>query len=70
MTAPPPGTAEGRLEVDDSIGSDSAYGDDDERLTASITSSVLAFREENGRRYHAYKDGKERFSTDNSRTGS
>lgn len=39
---------------------DSALGDMDfgeARSTASLTSSVLAYREENGRRYHAFRDG-------------
>lgn len=44
------------LEVDDSVGSDSTFGDA-ESLVTSIASSVLAYRIENGRRYHAYKDG-------------
>jgi len=36
---------------------DSALGDDEEvaNSTASITSSILRYREENGRTYHAYK---------------
>jgi len=39
---------------------DSALGEDDEDLssTASIGSSILRYRQENGRTYHAYKDGK------------
>jgi len=44
------------IEADD-WGTDSAYGDDDDdaESTASITSSILRYREENGRTYHAYK---------------
>jgi len=36
---------------------DSALGDDEElaNSTASISSSILRYREENGRTYHAYK---------------
>ena len=40
---------------------DSSLGDDDLddlSSTVSINSSILAHRHENGRRYHAYKDGK------------
>ena len=36
---------------------DSAFGDGPVSSTASITSSILRYREENGRTYHAYKDG-------------
>ncbi|KAL9630712.1 MAG: hypothetical protein Q9164_006282 [Protoblastenia rupestris] len=40
-------------------GSDSSLGDDDasSRYTASLTSSIERYPVENGRRYHAYKDG-------------
>jgi SAM-dependent methyltransferase len=38
---------------------DSALGDDNPAdSTTSIGSSILKYREENGRTYHAYKDGK------------
>lgn len=48
-----------QIEADD-WGTDSAYGDDqagddDNASTSSITSSILRYREENGRTYHAYK---------------
>ena len=44
------------LEADDHV--DEAYVTDDEStFTASVTSSIRAYRHENGRRYHAYKDG-------------
>ncbi|KAF2838003.1 S-adenosyl-L-methionine-dependent methyltransferase [Patellaria atrata CBS 101060] len=36
---------------------DSALGDDTLSTTQSLTPSTLAYREENGRRYHAYYDG-------------
>lgn len=32
--------------------------------TASMTSSILRYREENGRTYHAYKDGKYMYPND------
>ncbi|KAI9888813.1 MAG: hypothetical protein M1814_006267 [Vezdaea aestivalis] len=51
-------TAGNTLEVDHSDGSDSTYGDSDgESYTTSIASSMLKYREENGRTYHIYKDG-------------
>jgi SAM-dependent methyltransferase len=37
---------------------DSTIGDDATSSTASLSSSILDFRHENGRTYHAYKDGK------------
>lgn len=38
---------------------DSAIGEEDDHFsTTSISSSILKYREENGRTYHAYKDGK------------
>lgn len=42
---------------------DSAYGDV-ESETASLTSSIMAGRFENGRRYHAYQDGLYMFPDD------
>jgi SAM-dependent methyltransferase len=48
------------LEVDDGAASDtdSFYDSDGTNSTSSISSSILHYREENGRTYHAYKDGK------------
>lgn len=47
------------VEADDINDNDSTLGDEDDSLsTASITSSIMAYRHENGRTYHAYKDGK------------
>lgn len=47
------------VEADDHDDNDSALGDEDDHLsTVSISSSILKYREENGRTYHAYKDGK------------
>ncbi|RFN45716.1 hypothetical protein FIE12Z_10028 [Fusarium flagelliforme] len=37
---------------------DSSLGEDISSSTASISSSILNYRRENGRTYHAYKDGK------------
>ncbi|KAM6529642.1 hypothetical protein FALCPG4_007772 [Fusarium falciforme] len=37
---------------------DSSIGDDAASSTQSLTSSILEYRKENGRTYHAYKDGK------------
>lgn len=49
----------GFVEADDGIEEvDSSLEDDNNSSTASITSSILKYREENGRTYHAYKDGK------------
>ncbi|CAO2658560.1 Nn.00g062830.m01.CDS01 [Neocucurbitaria sp. VM-36] len=45
------------LEID-SDERDSAYGDNQSSYTMSATSSVFNFRYENGRRYHAYAEGK------------
>ncbi|KAL5322321.1 hypothetical protein ACEPPN_010294 [Leptodophora sp. 'Broadleaf-Isolate-01'] len=52
------GVAPPALEVEDSD-DDSAYDGDSTAgsSTTSIGSSILKFREENGRTYHAYKDG-------------
>ncbi|KAI9799047.1 MAG: hypothetical protein M1833_004241 [Piccolia ochrophora] len=43
--------AEGESDVDSSL------GDDTSSYTASLTSTVLDYQYENGRRYHAYKSG-------------
>ncbi|KAL3422992.1 methyltransferase domain-containing protein [Phlyctema vagabunda] len=37
---------------------DSSYGDEALSFTQSLTSSVMKYKYENGRRYHAYEDGK------------
>ncbi|KAL2061573.1 hypothetical protein VTL71DRAFT_6950 [Oculimacula yallundae] len=46
--------------ADDFNDDDSAFGEDEGDLssTTSIGSSILQYRQENGRTYHAYKDGK------------
>lgn len=47
------------LEVDfENTESDSAYGDEISLFSASITSSVVDYQEEHGRRYHAYRRGR------------
>ncbi|KAL1979542.1 hypothetical protein VTN96DRAFT_5589 [Rasamsonia emersonii] len=46
------------VEVDTQVTeSDSSYGDELSTYTASLTSSVLDYRYENGRRYHGFRDG-------------
>ncbi|KAL1993442.1 hypothetical protein VTN49DRAFT_3391 [Thermomyces lanuginosus] len=49
--------APANVEVDTSYENDSAYGDELSSYSASLTSSVLDYRHENGRRYHKYRDG-------------
>ncbi|KAF7555980.1 hypothetical protein G7Z17_g1687 [Cylindrodendrum hubeiense] len=43
--------------LQDDSDDDSATGFDNVSDTASLSSSILAYRQENGRTYHAYKDG-------------
>ncbi|KAH6714744.1 S-adenosyl-L-methionine-dependent methyltransferase [Leptodontidium sp. MPI-SDFR-AT-0119] len=43
-------------EEEDEFENDSAFGDGAASSTTSIGSSILKYREENGRTYHAYKD--------------
>ncbi|KAL1971009.1 hypothetical protein VTN77DRAFT_2843 [Rasamsonia byssochlamydoides] len=46
------------IEVDDeATENDSTYGDELSSYSASLTSSVLNYRKENGRTYHGYRDG-------------
>ncbi|KAL1993329.1 hypothetical protein VTN49DRAFT_3278 [Thermomyces lanuginosus] len=45
------------VEVDNSYENDSSYGDELSSYSASLTSSVLDYRHENGRRYHKFRDG-------------
>ncbi|KAL1991441.1 hypothetical protein VTN49DRAFT_5433 [Thermomyces lanuginosus] len=45
------------VEIDASYENDSSYGDELSSYSASLTSSVLDYRLENGRRYHKYRDG-------------
>ncbi|KAI9669165.1 MAG: hypothetical protein M1829_005166 [Trizodia sp. TS-e1964] len=45
------------IPIDSNQDSDSAWGGDTESETTSMTSSITKYRFENGRRYHAYKDG-------------
>ncbi|KAG9232192.1 putative methyltransferase [Amylocarpus encephaloides] len=50
------------IEADDHdvLEGDSAFGDDESERDSrtSLTSGITKYREENGRRYHAYRDGK------------
>lgn len=43
------------MQIDDDA--DSALGDDFSTYSASLASSVVNYRYENGRRYHGYRDG-------------
>ncbi|KAL1977269.1 hypothetical protein VTN31DRAFT_128 [Thermomyces dupontii] len=45
------------IEVDTSDENDSSYGDELSSYSASLISSVLNYRHENGRRYHGFRDG-------------
>jgi hypothetical protein len=40
------------FDTDSAVGSDAGYSD-----TTSLTSSILHYKYENGRTYHAYRDG-------------
>ena len=63
----PPPAADAPIQdpADIAIDADSAYGDDEVSVyTASITSSVVDFPVENGRRYHAYREGTYVFPND------
>ncbi|KAL1991059.1 hypothetical protein VTN49DRAFT_5563 [Thermomyces lanuginosus] len=51
--APTTNNISANVEVDSSYANDSSYGDE----FASLTSSVLDYRHENGRRYHKFRDG-------------
>ncbi|PGH10991.1 hypothetical protein AJ79_05142 [Helicocarpus griseus UAMH5409] len=61
MTAKPVTTEEQQLiAVDPEIEvTESTYGAELSVYTASVTSSVTDYQKENGRRYHAYKEGRE-----------
>ncbi|KAK4186210.1 secondary metabolism regulator LAE1 [Podospora australis] len=54
------------IEVDESDfnDADSSLGEDPAESTASLTSSILRYRKENGRTYHAYRDGSYHFPND------
>lgn len=53
------------IEIDDEeSATESVFGSVAESSTASITSSILKYRQENGRTYHAYKDGKYLYPND------
>lgn len=63
---PAPAAGQPSQEADDiAIDADSAYGDGEVSVyTASITSSVVNFPVENGRRYHAFREGTYVFPND------
>jgi SAM-dependent methyltransferase len=54
---PPSPDPEAGVEADDYDDNESSLADL-QSSTASISSSIMKFREENGRTYHAYQDGK------------
>ena len=62
-TAPPPlvtpAAQVGHVEVDNDFENDSTYSESDTASTdlTSLSSSVTAYKWENGRRYHAFKEG-------------
>lgn len=62
--AQPPEATHIAAEGDDWEDNDSSLGSDLGSSTTSIGSSILNHREENGRTYHAYKDGKYAFPND------
>lgn len=49
---------------DDDYAYDSGFGEDLGSSTTSIGSSIMKYREENGRTYHAYKEGIYAFPND------
>lgn len=58
VTRPPNGSLPfilATLEAEDDADANSAVGDDVASSTASVASSILKYRTENGRTYHAYK---------------
>ena len=44
--------------VGDKVGDEANATDDESSYTSSVTSSISAYRQENGRTYHAYKEGR------------
>lgn len=55
---PDPVSGDGYPEDDDRFDHDSAIGSDiDVSARASLTSSILHYKYENGRTYHAFRDG-------------
>ncbi|KAL2005366.1 hypothetical protein VTN00DRAFT_2577 [Thermoascus crustaceus] len=58
QSQPQPIVPDQNIEVDARVtDNDSSYGQDLSTYTASLTSSVLDYRKENGRTYHGYRDG-------------
>ncbi|KAF9872291.1 hypothetical protein CkaCkLH20_10118 [Colletotrichum karsti] len=61
------------VEPDDFNDNDSSLGEDGTSSTASLRSSILDYRKENGRTYHKFRDGRYHFPNDeeeNERLGS
>ncbi|KAF2090021.1 hypothetical protein K490DRAFT_71705 [Saccharata proteae CBS 121410] len=52
------------VEVDDTFENDSAYSDDYQTFTTSLTSRVTDYKIHHGRRFHAYMEGKYPFPND------
>lgn len=50
--------ADTSIEVDRALEQDSSHGTDEQSELTSLSSSITAYRYENGRRYHAYHAGK------------
>jgi SAM-dependent methyltransferase len=59
-----PGSVISGLSIDQNWDADSAVGTERESSTNSLRSSIYAYVEENGRRYHKYKEGKYYFPND------
>jgi len=65
MATPDP--TPGPIAVDDTVpdnDTDSSLGDDGVSSTASVSSSILDYRRENGRTYHRYQDGRYLYPND------
>ncbi|KAH6712790.1 putative methyltransferase [Leptodontidium sp. MPI-SDFR-AT-0119] len=66
--APASALLPGSIEVDevDALDNDSAFGDDTSEASSrtSLSSGIARYRTENGRRYHAYKEGNYLFPND------
>ncbi|KAK7537997.1 S-adenosyl-L-methionine-dependent methyltransferase [Phyllosticta citricarpa] len=56
--------ASNEVEVDPLFDTDSSVGDDMQSYSTSVASSVQNFRMENGRRFHAYREGAYNFPND------
>ncbi|KAN0075178.1 S-adenosyl-L-methionine-dependent methyltransferase [Elaphomyces granulatus] len=52
-----PGSVDIHVRINNLFETDSSYGAELSTYTATVTSSALDYRRENGRRYHAFRDG-------------